>query len=101
MVLHAEVLRQLSVAPPTTQDLAKEARVEGVEEESKVTWEEGVPRYIRTGALYIPRKYRSYFLFWFHASRYGGHHGIRRTLKRMSRLISGVLVNQDPSSLSH
>lgn len=43
--------------------------------------------YARNSKLYIPRELRDDFLYWFHASRYGGHCGINRTVRRMSKWI--------------
>ena len=38
----------------------------------------------RTNKLFVPPSLRENILYWFHASRYGGHCGINRTLRRVS-----------------
>lgn len=43
--------------------------------------------YARNNRLYVPTELREDFMHWFHASRYGGHCGINRTLRRMNKWI--------------
>lgn len=42
---------------------------------------------VKCGKLYIPQELREEILFWFHTSRYGGHSGINRTLRRMRQFV--------------
>eukprot|EP01071_Lankesteria_metandrocarpae_P011347 Lankesteria_metandrocarpae@DN5435_c0_g2_i1.p1 len=48
---------------------------------------DGMKYGIRSRRLYIPMPLRETILYWFHASRYGGHGGVNRTLRRMQRWV--------------
>ncbi|MEK6249061.1 MAG: DDE-type integrase/transposase/recombinase, partial [Planctomycetales bacterium] len=40
---------------------------------------------LRNNRLYIPDAFRPAIIHWFHFSRFGGHHGINRTTRRINR----------------
>eukprot|EP01066_Platyproteum_vivax_P006324 Platyproteum_vivax@DN2122_c0_g1_i1.p1 len=74
------------VAPylPTLKDLVDEA-MHAPEEELRQTvlLNDGL-RYSSTNHyLYIPPRFRESLIFWFHASRFGGHCGISRSIRRL------------------
>ena len=41
--------------------------------------------HVLTGKLFVPTPRRPILTYWFHFGRYGGHHGINRTVRRLSR----------------
>jgi RNase H-like domain found in reverse transcriptase/Reverse transcriptase (RNA-dependent DNA polymerase)/Integrase zinc binding domain/Integrase core domain len=41
----------------------------------------------RTSKLYIPKVLRESILWWFHASKYGGHAGVNRTRRRLNKFV--------------
>eukprot|EP00921_Rhytidocystis_pertsovi_P015517 GHVQ01024667.1.p1 GENE.GHVQ01024667.1~~GHVQ01024667.1.p1 ORF type:complete len:617 (-),score=19.13 GHVQ01024667.1:117-1967(-) len=53
---------------------------------------------IRTGKLYVPPPLREALLYWFHASRYGGHFGINKTTRRMVRWVFWPNMKTDVSA---
>lgn len=42
---------------------------------------------VKSHKLLIPLKYRIHFIYWMHASRYGGHAGINRTTNRLKKWV--------------
>ena len=57
--------------------------------DSRLTFEgpDGMRYGLRTGKLYVPPGLRETILYWFHASRYGGHCGANRTLRRVANWV--------------
>ncbi len=51
--------------------------------------------YARNSKLYIPKVLRDDFLYWFHASRYGGHCGFNRTVQRINKWIWWPSMRKD------
>ena len=45
--------------------------------------------------LFVPSPFRMTFLMWFHASRIGGHQGVRRTLMRMKKYVWWPYMQRD------
>eukprot|EP00917_Polyrhabdina_sp_WS-2016_P003499 GHVP01007851.1.p1 GENE.GHVP01007851.1~~GHVP01007851.1.p1 ORF type:complete len:184 (+),score=19.55 GHVP01007851.1:632-1183(+) len=46
---------------------------------------EGILFHIRTNKIFIPPKWRLPVIYWFHFSKFGGHHGIGKTKRRIAR----------------
>ena len=42
---------------------------------------------VKSSKLFVPQELREAMLFWFHTSRYGGHSGVNRTLRRMKQFV--------------
>eukprot|EP00921_Rhytidocystis_pertsovi_P005297 GHVQ01009158.1.p1 GENE.GHVQ01009158.1~~GHVQ01009158.1.p1 ORF type:complete len:554 (+),score=58.34 GHVQ01009158.1:240-1664(+) len=42
---------------------------------------------LRSGCLYVPELLRETVAYWFHASRYGGHAGVNKTVRRMKKWV--------------
>jgi transposase InsO family protein len=81
---------------PNTEDLMAGYKDMGAEDEKATYVAPDKLRYsIRTNKLYIPPNCRDLFIFWFHSSRYGGHCGVNRTLRRMGRWVWWPRMNLD------
>ena len=50
---------------------------------------------LRTRRLFIPQPLRDIVLFWFHVSRFGGHLGVSRTVRRMKKFVWWNRLAQD------
>jgi transposase InsO family protein len=50
-------------------------------------WYEDIPYGRTSRRMYIPTKYRTQLLLWFHTSRFGGHQGITRTTNRIRKYV--------------
>lgn len=50
---------------------------------------------LKTGRLYVPVELREALMFWFHTSRYGGHSGVGRTVRRMQQFVWWRGMHQD------
>ena len=48
---------------------------------------DGLKYGFKSKKLYVPPGLRETLLYWFHASRYGGHCGVNRTLRRIARWV--------------
>ena len=84
---------------PTPEDLRR-GYMTMPKEEEKDTYEsdDGLRYSIRTNRLYIPPKCRELFLYWFHTSRFGGHCGVNRTVRRLNRWVWWPKIAQDTQS---
>ena len=60
-----------------------------------VEGEDGLKYSVRSYKLYVPPPLREPFLYWFHASRYGGHGGSNRTLRRMNKWVWWPAMHAD------
>lgn len=71
---------------PNVEDLKKgyELMAEG---DKKLTFvaSDGLRYSTRTQRLYVPPMCREMFIFWFHGSRFGGHCGVNKTLRRLQQ----------------
>ena len=56
---------------------------------------DGLRYSLRTDRLFVPKNCRDLFLFWFHCSRYGGHCGINRTIRRINKWVWWPNLSQD------
>ena len=71
----------------------REDLLEGIkampQEDIKQTYEapDGLRYSVRTNRLYIPPTCRDLIMYWFHCSRYGGHCGINRTVRRLNKWV--------------
>jgi len=57
--------------------------------------EDGFYYSLKTGKLFVPGDLREELIFWFHTSRYGGHSGIGRTVRRMRQFVWWRGMHQD------
>ena len=73
---------------PTLDEIAAATRAETGPHLRDIIWENNVPRWHRTGKLYVPEAHRELVLWWFHASSLGGHLGVNRTVRRLNRYFS-------------
>lgn len=81
---------------PTTEQLIQEYKELSTEElNESVEGTEGLRYHVRSGKLLIPPAWRQHVMFWFHASRFGGHSGINRTIKRMLQWVWWKTLRQD------
>lgn len=73
-----------------TQEMIKAALTDINLADAKATYlrPDGLRYDIRNDKLFVPDSLRSCFLYWFHCSRYGGHCGVTRTLRRMRKLVN-------------
>lgn len=80
---------------PNVEDLQGGYK-EMTEEDKKATYvaPDELRYSLRTNRLYIPPNCREVFLYWFHCSRYGGHCGVNRTIRRMSRWVWWPKMNE-------
>lgn len=51
--------------------------------------------HIHTNKLYVPEVFRKAFLFWNHSGRFGGHHGMTRTLNRLKTQVWWLNMHTD------
>nr|ABV45228.1 unknown [Ascogregarina taiwanensis] len=67
------------------------------EEDKRMTFEASDQlRYsLRTNKLYVPPSCRELFMYWFHGSRYGGHCGVNKTVRRLNRWVWWPRAAQD------
>lgn len=58
-------------------------------EELRLTYEapDGLRYGVKSRKLFVPILLRDIIMYWFHASRYGGHSGVNKTLRRMQKWI--------------
>lgn len=56
---------------------------------------EGYRKSVRTGKIYVPKRLRETIIWWFHASPYGGHSGVNRTVRRMRNWVWWSTMNKD------
>lgn len=75
-------------AVPTMKELKKLNADLGDEEiPSTYVGNEGIRYSVKTHKPYIPENAREQFIYWMHASRFGGHAGINRTVKRLAKWV--------------
>ena len=81
---------------PLVADMTEQAKID---EQSLVKgtldWYSGVAYGRRTQKLFIPTKFRERMLLWFHASGYGGHQGVVRTVNRLKKNVWWPGMHQD------
>ena len=80
---------------PSLLDITEAARAETGDHVKQIVWHGDTPRWHRTNKLYVPEKYRSLILWWFHASTFGGHMGIGRTRRRLQKYFSWPKMHED------
>jgi transposase InsO family protein len=56
---------------------------------------DGMRYHYKKGLLYVPRLLRESVLWWFHASKYGGHSGVNRMARRMGKWVWWPGLSQD------
>lgn len=56
---------------------------------------DGMYYHVRTNKLYIPMTLRDCLLHWFHVSKFGGHCGVNKTARRMSKWVWWPHMSQD------
>ena len=83
---------------PTLDEIAAATRAETGPHLRDILWENNVPRWHRTGKLYVPEAHRELVLWWFHASSSGGHLGINRTVRRLNRHFSWPGLSKDTAA---
>ena len=72
---------------PTLEEIASATRAESGPHRRDIIWDGKVPRWHRTGKLYVPEVHRGLVLWWFHASPLGGHLGVNRTVRPLESLL--------------
>jgi transposase InsO family protein len=83
---------------PSVEEIAEAARKETGPHTRNIVWEDNVPRWSKTNRLYVPMVYRPLVLWWFHASRIGGHMGTNRLIKRLQRYFSWPNLAEDANT---
>ena len=48
---------------------------------------DGTYRSARSDKIFVPENLRESIMYWFHASRFGGHMGVTRTVRRMAKWV--------------
>lgn len=86
MMSHNTIIPFVPSYSQIKQATAEEAQVTNLD---KTTYEgDDALRYsIRTNKIYIPPSLVIHFIYWMHASRYGGHAGINRTTNRLKKWV--------------
>ena len=73
---------------PPSSEMAEQAKLdEGSLPKGTLDWYEGAAYGRKGQKLYIPRMFRERLLLWFHASRFGGHQGVVRSVNRMRKFV--------------
>jgi transposase InsO family protein len=69
---------------PTTTEI-KKAVEDAPKEDTRLTYvaADGLRYSTKNHKMYVPPTLRDAFMFWIHGSRYGGHMGINRTIRRL------------------
>lgn len=82
---------------PTYLEIKRATEAEGETADVKETYRTNDHlRYsMRGNKLYIPKVWRENFLFWVHASRYGGHQGRNKTVRRLRQWVWWPNLNGD------
>ena len=70
---------------PTVEQIAEAARKEAGPHTRDIVWEGNVPRWHKSGRLYVPETLRPLVMWHLHASPTGGHLGVNRTVRRLQR----------------
>eukprot|EP01068_Selenidium_serpulae_P018877 Selendium_serpulae@DN6493_c1_g1_i7.p2 len=94
---HVEVLSGLNVRPPTDQEVVEAAREEPDPPNDMLWGDDGFPRHRISGKPYLPRRFRKAIMFWFHGSRYGGHVGINKMMRRIGKVLWWPNMSDDIS----
>jgi transposase InsO family protein len=80
------ILRQVGIIPyvPNIEDLEQGYKTT-TEEEMKQTFlaPDGLRYSVKANKLFIPKTCRELFIHWFHGSRWGGHIGVGKTIRRL------------------
>ncbi|CRG94399.1 retrotransposon [Plasmodium gallinaceum] len=79
-----EVYEDLYVIP-SCEEIANAARKDKDNIPRGVVWKDDFPIHYRTGRLYISEKYRNHLMYWFHSSKFAGHCGVNKTLKKIQK----------------
>eukprot|EP01071_Lankesteria_metandrocarpae_P011912 Lankesteria_metandrocarpae@DN5478_c0_g1_i3.p2 len=81
---------------PTRQHFV-DSQSDATDEERKMCClgNDGLLYSLRSGKLFVPKSLREAFMFWFHASRYGSHMGVGRTVRRMSKWVYWPKMKRD------
>jgi RNase H-like domain found in reverse transcriptase/Reverse transcriptase (RNA-dependent DNA polymerase)/Integrase zinc binding domain len=73
---------------PTPAEMQAESKLEEASlKPGTLDWYDGVAYGRMSRRMYIPTKFRLQLLLWFHASRYGGHQGVTRTINRLRKFV--------------
>ena len=81
---------------PTPEEMRTEAMMDNIKLPSGYLKFEAQTGYVaHNGKLYIPVRFRQRVLMWFHASVYGGHQGVNRTVNRLKRYVGWPNLQQD------
>jgi hypothetical protein len=81
---------------PTADEMAAAAKEEErALQPGTLDWYEGHAYSRIARRLFVPSPFRRTFLLWFHASRFGGHQGVRRTVLRLRRFVWWPGIQRD------
>lgn len=90
--VESSLMKDESVVPylPSYMEIKKATKREedaNIELEQTYVGSDGIRYNVKSNKMYIPTELRVAFIYWLHASKYGGHAGINRTVKRLGRWV--------------
>lgn len=87
--------KEEAVRLPTPRELADAARKELPTLNFGLEWKDDMPYERRSRRLYVAAKWRPTFLYWFHASRFAGHHDANKTTRMLRRYVWWPKLHDD------
>ena len=87
LCLHIARLMSKEFKLPTEEEFLSSQRSETSISQHTVVGEDGVRRHYKTGKIYVPKALRETVMYWYHGSRYSGHCGVQKSLRKMKKQI--------------